>query len=248
MSTDSEKLLATVIDFCHRNLREDEETWEYVTKVRKLSEKTINELKIGAFPVKEQTAGQLYSLIRRMDSPVLGHIMRTNDNFLESTFFHNRLIFPINDCFGAPQAIMGRVLVDELECKTLGYEKYYNSPYPKRANLFGLDWARRTALRTGELIMVEGNMDAIAAYDHGIKNVVATSHAFASYKQICQAARYAKRIFVCFDNDEAGLEGRERVFKKFGKALPEPLGIELIPMAVPSSFKDMDAWLTSGAK
>ena len=58
--------------------------------------------------------------------------------------------------------------------------------------------------------MVEGYMDLIALYQHGIKNVVASSGTSLTDDQVRLLSRYTKNIVVIFDADEAGTKAAMR--------------------------------------
>jgi DNA primase len=154
------------------------------------------------------------------------------------------LIIPIADSYGAPIAIMGRTTLSQELCKQHDFPKYYNTHYPKTRSLFGLNHAIPTALRTGEIILVEGNLDVITAHQYGLRNVAAISSSNISAHQISLAARYADRIFLALDGDEAGQAGMQRALDKYGSSARQ-LGVELIPIYFKDG-KDLDEALRAG--
>lgn len=155
-------------------------------------------------------------------------------------FLHNRLIIPIFDVYDQPIAIIGRVLCGEEERKVLGVPKYNNTVFPKTKCLFGLNLAKKAAREKGALMIVEGNFDVIAAVQAGVENVVACSSANVSSSQIALASRYAERITIALDADEAGQKSMDALFKK-----PHPEGIVLKRLNVPGGFKDWDEYFCS---
>lgn len=244
LSDPHQTLLTDVISFCHQNLKNDRALMQYATEERGLSVAAIDRFKIGAFPVDGDSLFALYEKIR----PTLHtgkSILHFDGTAFESKFILNRFIIPIYDSIGKPQGIMGRYYGSEDDRRAAGLEKYYNTPYPKRSSLFGLNLAKQTILSTGEIILMEGNMDVVMAHQHSIYNSVGTSHSQVSYKQLLLAARYARRIYLCLDNDEAGQEGTSKAIERYGKRISESLGITLEPITLPSSFKDADAYLRS---
>ncbi len=114
--------------------------------------------------------------------------------------FRNRLMFPIIDIRGNVIAFSGRALGDDKA-------KYMNSPetpiFYKGKNLFGLNLAKKCSKDAG-VVLVEGNMDVVSLYAHGIKNVVAGLGTAFTQDQALLLRRYAKEVFVCYDSDEAG--------------------------------------------
>ena len=84
--------------------------------------------------------------------------------------FRDRVMFPIHDRRGRTIAFGGRVLDPE------DSPKYLNSPetplFHKGRELYGLWQVRQTNSRIERLIVVEGYMDVIALFQHGITQAV----------------------------------------------------------------------------
>ena len=115
--------------------------------------------------------------------------------------FRNRLMFPIRDRRGHTIAFGGRSLKEEDQ------PKYLNSPenevFHKRRTLYGVHEIRENR-KLEEIIVVEGYMDVISLYTHGIKNVVATLGTAVTDEHIRQLFRLCNRLVFCFDGDLAG--------------------------------------------
>lgn len=237
-----QEAIENTIKFCNLGIWQDTEVLSYCRE-RGLSDSIIREWRLGAFP---EDPNQLYSLNLQINTPKHSapSILRLADGYFESSFLKNRLIIPVDDPYGAPIAIMGRATMSAEFCKQHDFPKYYNTHYPKTRSLFGLNRAIPTALRTGEIIMVEGNLDVITAHQYGLCNVVATSSSNISTHQISLAARYAERIFLALDGDEAGQAGIDRAMQKHAPAAKQ-LGIELVPMQF-NNGKDLDEALRAG--
>lgn len=124
--------------------------------------------------------------------------------------FRDRLIFPIQDLSGRVIAFGGRAIGE-----TKG-PKYLNSPesplYRKGFHLYGMDLARDEARSKGQVILVEGYMDAIALAQAGMTNAVAVLGTALTADQLRLARRFASDIVVCFDGDEAGKRAALRAF------------------------------------
>lgn len=123
--------------------------------------------------------------------------------------FRGRLMFPLCDNRGDIVGFTARIMPkpDGSEQKEA---KYVNSPqtliYDKGSVLYGFHLARRAIKEKGFAVIVEGNMDAIASHQAGVKNVVASSGtAFTSeqmhYKVL---TALAERLVLSFDGDRAG--------------------------------------------
>ncbi|PJA09140.1 DNA primase [Candidatus Falkowbacteria bacterium CG_4_10_14_0_2_um_filter_48_10] len=134
--------------------------------------------------------------------------------------FRGRLMFPIRDLNGNPVAFSARVLPAKEKTEKLG--KYINSPqtpiYDKSRIVFGLDAAKRAIKEQDLAVIVEGQMDAITAHQHGFQNVVAVSGAALTAEQIALIKRFTNNLALSFDMDAAGLEALRRGAKEAWRA------------------------------
>ena len=125
--------------------------------------------------------------------------------------FRNRVMIPIADLYGHIVAFGGRIL-DEAKSNTQneGFKapKYLNSPetliFNKGHLLFGLNKAAQEIRKLDFAIIVEGYMDVISVYSAGIKNVVASLGTAFTEEQAKLLTRYTRKIYFCYDSDEAG--------------------------------------------
>lgn len=128
--------------------------------------------------------------------------------------FRDRIIFPIHDENARVAGFGGRVLDHSTP-------KYLNSPetlvYSKRRVLYGLDQARDACRATGSVFIVEGYLDLIALHQNGVSNAVATLGTALTPEQIRLLARYAGRMVLVYDSDEAGLRSARRCIDLFWK-------------------------------
>jgi DNA primase len=123
--------------------------------------------------------------------------------------FRSRLMFPICDAQGRVIAFGGRILGE-------GEPKYLNSPetalYTKGQNLFGLSYAKDYIRRQGYAILVEGYLDFLIPFQHGVRNLVASLGTALTEQQVRLIARFSekRRIVVNFDPDNAGVNATKR--------------------------------------
>jgi DNA primase len=122
-------------------------------------------------------------------------------NNSRSAFFADRLVFPIADRQGRTVAFGGRVLSGD-------GPKYLNSGesegYKKRETLFAIDLAMPEIRRTRSAYIAEGYMDVIALHQAGVGNAVAPLGTAFTDEQARLLKRWAERIYLLFDADEAG--------------------------------------------
>ena len=132
--------------------------------------------------------------------------------------FRNRLMFPIRDGRGRVIAFGGRTLGDDPA-------KYLNSPetpvFHKGSNLFGLYEVRKANRDVPYLLVVEGYMDVVALFEHGLTLAVATLGTATTSDQVKLLFRSAPRVVFCFDGDAAG---RRAAHKALETCLPQLRG------------------------
>jgi len=125
--------------------------------------------------------------------------------------FRNRLIFPIQNESGKTIAFGGRALDPEDKAK------YLNSPetkiYKKSNVLFNLNRAKETAMKLDRIVLVEGYMDVIGAWQAGITEVVASCGTALTTEQIRAMKRHSQNLHLNFDPDAAGANAAERSIK-----------------------------------
>ena len=233
--------MKTVVEMSGLSIWTDEEVLSYV-KGRGLTAETIREWRLGAFPENPHVLFQLYQKIAPEKSSTM--IMKKVDSALESPFLRNRFIMPVENAYGELDAIIGRTTLSSEQMKTMDFPKYWNTPYRKTRSLFGMGRALPSVLRTGQIIIVEGNLDVITAHQAGLTNVVAASSAAFSKHQLFLAARYASEIILAFDRDEAGLRATESIMKKYS-VLTKKVGVSLTPLSF-SGGKDLDEVIVNG--
>lgn len=117
--------------------------------------------------------------------------------------FRGRITFPIFNQQGQVVGFSARILVDDGKSA-----KYINSPespiYHKGSTIFGLNFARNAIIQSGEVVVVEGQMDCIKPQQTGFLNTVATSGTAFTEDHLRILKRYASTILFAFDQDEAG--------------------------------------------
>jgi DNA primase len=160
--------------------------------------------------------------------------------------FRGRLVFPILDPQGEPIGFGGRV-VPGLDYGEHEPPKYLNSPetalYKKHRVLYGLSWARAEIVRSGEVLVCEGYTDVIALHQAGFNNAVATCGTAVGPEHLSLLGRYAERIILAFDADEAGGKAAERAFD-----LSRRSGLDVRVLVMPAGEDPADTVRRGGAE
>ena len=124
--------------------------------------------------------------------------------------FRGRLMFPICDEQGRVTAFSGRILQPDEKSA-----KYVNSPetpiFTKGRVFFGLDKTKRAILDEGRAIICEGQLDLIACYMAGVRNIVAPQGTAFTAEHARILKRYVDEVVLCFDSDVAGQKAAARV-------------------------------------
>lgn len=129
--------------------------------------------------------------------------------------FRRRLIFPIISNKNKIIGFGGRVIGD-------GKPKYLNSPesdiFHKGKNLYGIHIVMKKH-KHEKILMVEGYMDVIGLYAHGIDYALASLGTSLTADQAKLIRRYSENIYLCYDGDSAGIKASRRaveIFKEVG--------------------------------
>lgn len=171
---------------------------------RGLSTETLQRFRLGYAPGGWDNL--VRALKRRAPEEVLARAglvqpRRSGQGYIDR--FRGRVMFPIADIRGRVVGFGGRVLA------AAGDEpKYLNSPespfFSKRRYLYALHLARESIREQGEVVVVEGYLDAIACHQAGLANVVASLGTALTHEQARLLLRQTETVTIAFDADAAG--------------------------------------------
>ena len=171
---------------------------EYL-KNRGINDETIKEFGIGLSLIK----GNIYEALVKKgfdNKDILKSGLATENGY---DLYRNRIMFPLWDLNGKVVGFSGRIFNGE------DAPKYINSReteiFKKGELLYNYHRARNECRRKNEVIIMEGFMDVISAYTHGITNVVAAMGTAITSSNAHLISRMAKNIILCFDGDDAGI-------------------------------------------
>jgi DNA primase len=181
---------------------------------RGISQKTIDDFKLGY--ATDSWDRLLNYFTNQQISPAVieksGLILPRKNKKGYYDRFRNRIVFPIIDANMQVIGFGGRVLDDSLP-------KYLNSPetpvYNKGRSLYGIQQAKEKCRSTGTVFIVEGYLDLLALYQHGIENCVATLGTALTSDHVRLLTRYAGRMILVYDSDEAGIRSAQRCIDTF---------------------------------
>ena len=152
---------------------------------------------------------------RRMKLLERAGLFSRNDSGRVYDKFRDRVMFPIHDRRGRTIGFGGRVLDKDAS------PKYLNSPetelFHKGRELYGLWQVRQAHKQIPRLVVVEGYMDVVALFQHGVDTAVATLGTATTADHAELLFRNAPDVYFCFDGDRAG---RAAAWKAVESVLP----------------------------
>lgn len=215
------------------NTEEGKKAVAYLNK-RGLLEDTIKDFSIGLSLDKNM----LYTILSKKEysDKMLEDVglinKRENDVY---DVFQNRIMFPIHNLDGQVVGFTARCYLKEETPKYLNTKETYI--FKKGNILFNYHRAKDAIRLLKEVVIVEGNMDAIRLYSVGIKNVIALMGTSLTKEQIEAIKKLRCKVVLMLDNDNAG----ETATLAVGNLLEEnkiPFGVVRL-----SGEKDPDAYI-----
>ncbi len=187
---------------------------EYLQK-RGLKPETIKKWKVGFAP--DEFHALEFALAKKKvgkEHLVKAGVSAKNERGQIYDRFRGRITFPIFNYYGEPVGFSARILAGDAK-----QAKYINSPetaiYHKGKVLFGLNYAKEAIRKQDEAIIVEGQMDCIAAHQAGFTNTVASSGTALTDLQLSALGRLTRNLKFCFDTDQAGVIATRRAVEQY---------------------------------
>jgi len=141
-------------------------------------------------------------------------------------FLSGRIVFPIHSASGKLVGFSGRVWGDDPNPA-----KYVNTPetrlFKKGRLLYGLSKARAYLRREGAIV-VEGQTDVLKLVQSGFHNVVAPLGTAFTGEHAKLLSRYAEKVTLVFDGDDAGRKAAIRALEEVLSADLD-VGLLLLP-------------------
>jgi DNA primase len=200
---------------------------DYLAK-RGFNEESIRRFRIGVSP--DAWDGLLRSpLVRKFPPEKLaaaGLIKARAEGGGFYDAFRDRLMFPIRDESGRTIGFGGRVMPGSQDPA-----KYLNTAetplFSKGRVAFGMDLARQKIVETRTVAVVEGYTDVVMAHQYGASNVVSVLGTAMTADHVRLLKRFADRIVLLFDADNAGDAAVDRAVELF---LTQPVEVAIASM------------------
>jgi len=200
LDADDQAALRQVLDYYHERLKENPAALAYLKK-RGIGAEAVAAFKIGFV---DRTLGLGLPSNNRKDGAAIRERLTRLGIYRDTGHEHlrGRIVFPVMADDGMIGTVYGRAIDDGGK-----HERHLFLPGPQR----GL-W-NPAALKSPEVILTEGIIDALSFWGAGFKNVTTAYSAKALPEEMLDAITKAKvqRVFIAFDRDDAGDKGAAEV-------------------------------------
>jgi DNA primase len=211
-------ILERAARFYETNLASAEAPKRYLISERELREDTIKTFRLGWAPNEWRLlfdrlteAGFRPEEIERAGLAV----RKAGGGYFDR--FRSRIMFPLCDGTGRVIGFTGRIFLPaggQAAEESAEAAKYVNTPetplFSKSKILYGLHRAKSAIAKENAALLVEGQMDFLAAWQEGIQNVIATSGTALTDSHLRSLRRLCDTLILGFDMDAAGETATER--------------------------------------
>ena len=149
-------------------------------------------------------------------------------------FYRDRIVFPIHDHGGQVRGFSCRKVMPEQEPKFLNSRESFI--FSKAAILFGFFLAKSSIREKEQVIIVEGNMDAVMMHQHGFTNTVGTMGVALSESSLKLLTSMTKNVVLAMDSDNAGMNAMISINNAFMGLGVLPSYLSFAPAKDPDDF------------
>ncbi len=203
-------LNAQALEFYKVNLhhtKSGQAAYDYLLN-RGFTKETLETFELGLAPDKKDS---LYRALKdkgalESDMSDLGLITATDAPY---DVFKNRIMFPLQNELGEVVGFSGRIYT-----KGLKTAKYMNSPstpvFEKNKVLYNIHRSEKAIKEKDRVIIFEGFMDVMAAWQAGVQEGVAVMGTALSLTHIQMLKKHSSNAVLAFDGDQAGQDAARR--------------------------------------
>jgi DNA primase len=218
---------------------------EYLSS-RELSEEILREFRVGYSPSAwdRMMLGARQSGFTEEELMAAGLAQRGRNGGIYDRF-RGRIMFPLADARGRVLGFGARQMGEGRGPKYLNTSE--NDLYHKGRQLFGIDVARKEAMKSGRFVVVEGYTDVLALHQAGIREAVAIMGTAMTQEQLAELAKVGDSnrrgaVFLALDADRAGRDAMLRAAR-----LAEDRGVDLRVVEMPEGTDPADLVGQDGA-
>jgi DNA primase len=228
-----------------RESAEAEPARQYLAS-RALSEEVLTEFRVGYSPSAwdRMIVGARQNGFSEEELVAAGLAQRGRSGGLYDRF-RGRIMFPLADSRGKVLGFGARQMGEGRGPKYLNTSE--NDLYHKGRQLFGIDVARKEAMRSARFVVVEGYTDVLALHQAGIREAVAIMGTALTQEQLAELAKVGDGnrrglVYLALDADRAGRDAMLRASR-----LAEDRGIDLRVVEMPEGTDPADLITRDGA-
>jgi len=217
-------LLNRVVSFYHKTFCEDPRAREYL-RSRGITDNAI----FSDFTIGFSNGTLLNTIPDEGDiREALKELGILNERGHE--MFYGSAVFPIFDENKDAVGIYGRRITD-------GETAHFYLPGPRRG-VFNYQAAKRSK----SIILTESIIDALTLYNAGFKDVLPCYgvHGFTRDQLDLITRSQVKEVYICFDKDDAGKEGAEKIAAQLKEKNIEPYIVQLPAIPLPTAEDKVD--------
>lgn len=223
------KEASSFYEFYLTNTNEGQSIRSYLQN-RGISEEVIKQFNIGYAP----EGNLLYQSLRQkqlepLDILYTGVAGKAEDRYYDT--FRKRIMFPIADARGNIVGFSGRTVGNTDEPKYVNSSE--SSLFRKGEILYNMHSAIPFIKQTKRVVLMEGFMDVIAAFNAGIKDAVATMGTALTQKHVELIKRFTDKVVICFDGDQPGQDAAY-------KSLSRLQGLDVRVVSLPNGLDPDD--------
>jgi DNA primase len=229
-----------------RESAEAEPARQYLAS-RALSEEVLTEFRVGYSPSAwdRMIMGARQNGFSEEELVAAGLAQRGKSGGLYDRF-RGRIMFPLADSRGRVLGFGARQMGEGRGPKYLNTSE--NDLYHKGRQLFGIDVARKEAMRSARFVVVEGYTDVLALHQAGIREAVAIMGTALTQEQLAELAKVGDGnrrglVYLALDADRAGRDAMLRASR-----LAEDRGIDLRVVEMPEGTDPADLVNREGAE
>ena len=213
---------------------------------RGLSEDVLDEFRVGYSPSAwdRMILGARQSGFTEEELMAAGLAQRGRNGGIYDRF-RGRIMFPLADARGRVLGFGARQMGEGRGPKYLNTSE--NDLYHKGRQRFGIDVARKEAMKSGRFVVVEGYTDVLALHQAGIREAVAIMGTAMTQEQLAELAKVGDSnrrgvVFLALDADRAGRDAMLRAAR-----LAEDRGVDLRVVDMPEGTDPADLVNRDGA-
>lgn len=212
---------------------------------RALTEQVLTEFRVGYSPSAwdRMIVGARQNGFSEEELVAAGLAQRGRNGGLYDRF-RGRIMFPLADSRGKVLGFGARQMGEGRGPKYLNTSE--NDLYHKGRQLFGIDVARKEAMRTARFVVVEGYTDVLALHQAGIREAVAIMGTALTQEQLAELAKVGDGnrrglVYLALDADRAGRDAMLRASR-----LAEDRGIDLRVVEMPEGTDPAELVIQEG--